>query len=145
RRAFDLKVAQITTGLPPLPDFSGFHPAFVPFPGTPGGDMRGAFFLAYDEANCEDIPLAHCLDLVRAGRPLVATRFIVPYPPGFPILVPGQLVSPAILEFMRKVSIQEIHGYRPDLGLSVFTEAALERAGRRVGLPAREAGAPAQH
>ena len=52
---------------------------------------------------------------------------MVPYPPGFPILVPGQLVSAQILEFMRKLDVKEVHGYRPELGLAVFTEEALER------------------
>jgi len=41
--------------------------------------------------------------------------------------VPGQLVSPQILEFMRKLDVKEVHGYRAELGLAVFTAAALER------------------
>ena len=28
-----------------------------------------------------------------SGRELVSTAFIIPYPPGFPILVPGQVIS----------------------------------------------------
>ena len=63
---------------------------------------------------------------------------MVPYPPGFPILVPGQLVSPQILEFMRKLDVKEVHGYRPELGLAVFTAEALERGSRE---PDRGAGA----
>ena len=51
--------------------------------------------------------------------------FVIPYPPGFPILVPGQVVSREILTFMRKLDVKEIHGYRPELGLRVFTEEAL--------------------
>ena len=62
-----------------------------------------------------------------ARPPLVSTRFVVPYPPGFPILVPGQLVSPAIVEFMRRLDVKEVHGYRHDLGLEVFTPQALDR------------------
>ena len=56
----------------------------------------------------------------------------MPYPPGFPVLVPGQSVSEAIIEFLIKLDVKEIHGYRPELGLSVFTEEALARidAGR---------------
>ena len=50
-----------------------------------------------------------------------------PYPPGFPILVPGQVISREIIDFMRALDVKEIHGYRPELGLRVFTEAALTR------------------
>jgi arginine decarboxylase len=52
---------------------------------------------------------------------------VVPYPPGFPVLVPGQVVSKEILYFLAQLDVKEIHGYDHDLGLSVFTEAALKR------------------
>ncbi|AKF85941.1 hypothetical protein MFUL124B02_19270 [Myxococcus fulvus 124B02] len=128
RRLFDAKVRAITEELPPLPDFSGFHPAFQPSGGVGEGDLRGAFFLAYREENAEFVSLPEASQALDSGRRLVSTRFVVPYPPGFPILVPGQEVSPGIVEFMRKLDVKEVHGYRPELGLSVFTEAALERA-----------------
>jgi arginine decarboxylase len=35
------------------------------------------------------------------------------------------VVSDEILDFMTHLDVSEIHGYDPDLGLSVFTEAAL--------------------
>ncbi|WP_217446142.1 aminotransferase class I/II-fold pyridoxal phosphate-dependent enzyme [Myxococcus sp. CA040A] len=127
RRLFDAKVRSITEELPPLPDFSGFHPAFQPSGGVGEGDLRAAFFLAYGEENCEFVPLTEAGAALESGRPLVSTRFVVPYPPGFPILVPGQEVSPGIVEFMRKLDVKEVHGYRPELGLSIFTESALER------------------
>lgn len=55
------------------------------------------------------------------GKTLVSTTFVVPYPPGFPVLVPGQLVSKEIIYFLAQLDVKEIHGYNPDLGLSVFT------------------------
>ncbi len=51
---------------------------------------------------------------------------MIPYPPGFPILVPGQVVSQEILDFMSALDVKEIHGYRPELGFRVFTEQALQ-------------------
>jgi arginine decarboxylase len=62
---------------------------------------------------------------MKGGRDIVSSGFIIPYPPGFPILVPGQVVSPEILDFMRKLDVTEIHGYRAELGLRVFTEEAI--------------------
>ena len=60
-----------------------------------------------------------------AGEEVVSASFIIPYPPGFPILVPGQVISQEILAFMRALDVNEIHGYRADLGLRVFTPEAL--------------------
>jgi arginine decarboxylase len=126
RQRFERRVKSLMKDLPPLPDFSRFHSAFCPDEATGEGDIRRAFFLAYDEANIE------CLDLDRAiraemksGREVVSASFIIPYPPGFPILVPGQVISEEILEFMRALDVNEIHGYRADLGLRVFTQDAL--------------------
>ena len=61
------------------------------------------------------------------GKTLVSTTFVVPYPPGFPVLVPGQVVSTEIIYFLAQLDVKEIHGYNPDLGLSVFTESALAK------------------
>jgi arginine decarboxylase len=60
-----------------------------------------------------------------AGREIVSAIFVIPYPLGFPILVPGQVVSREILGFLRKLDVTEIHGLRPELGLRVFKEKAL--------------------
>ena len=127
RLSFDKRVANLVEHVPPLPDFSRFHDAFRSAGETPEGDIRTAFFLAYNEDNCDyfDLDDALMARLV-AGEELVSASFIIPYPPGFPILVPGQVISPEILSFMRALDVSEIHGYRPDLGLRVFTNKALK-------------------
>jgi arginine decarboxylase len=120
RRAFSNRVAALSEGLPPLPDFSEFHARFRPHDGSPEGDMRAAFFLAYDADNVEYVSLEQAADHRR-----VSSSFVVPYPPGFPILVPGQVVTPEVVDFMTKLDVSEIHGYEPQLGLAVFTQEAL--------------------
>lgn len=132
KKAFERRVKSLTKGYPPLPDFSRFHDHFCPgkAQGTTEGDIRSAFFMAYDEDNCDyfllgDGSMEAAMD---SGRELVSTAFIIPYPPGFPILVPGQVISKEILRFMRALDVKEIHGYRPELGLRVFTDEALEGA-----------------
>lgn len=112
---------------PPLPDFSTFHRSFLAAPGVPGGNIREAFFLAYEEELCEYVLLSECLGELKKGRELVSTSFVIPYPPGFPILVPGQVISEEIVRFMIALDVKEIHGYRSDLGLKVFTKEALNR------------------
>jgi arginine decarboxylase len=128
QRAFERRVKNLMEDLPPLPDFSRFHDAFRADSETPEGDIRSAFFLAYDENNCDYVGLESArADAGDTGKKLVSASFIIPYPPGFPILVPGQEVSDEILTFMRALDVSEIHGYRPDLGLRVFTPEALAR------------------
>jgi arginine decarboxylase len=124
------RVDTLTKDLPPLPNFSRFHPAFVPDPtgDTPEGDMRAAFFLAYDDQAREHLPLdGSVAAAMAAGRQVVSASFVTPYPPGFPILVPGQIVSPEILAYLKAVDVKEIHGYSPEHGLRVFKTEVLER------------------
>jgi hypothetical protein len=42
------------------------------------------------------------------GDQIVSTPYVTPYPPGFPVLVPGQVFSAQILEFMRSLDTPEI-------------------------------------
>ncbi|MDH3379706.1 MAG: ornithine decarboxylase, partial [Gammaproteobacteria bacterium] len=124
RRIIEQHIHSLTTDLPPLPDFSRFHAMFCPGKqhGTPDGDIRTAYFLAYDERFCDYLRIddASIDRELKAGHDVVSAGFVIPYPPGFPILVPGQVVSPEILKFMRALDVTEIHGYRPELGLRVF-------------------------
>ncbi len=121
------KIYSLTEQAPSLPDFSYFHDSFRAVAGIPGGKIREAYFLAYDETKCEYTKLSDCKELIEQGRALVSTSFIIPYPPGFPVLVPGQVMTLEILEFLQALDVKEIHGYRPELGLRLFTDAALRR------------------
>ena len=126
RLSFERRVSNLMEHYPPLPDFSRFHDAFKASD-TPEGDIRTAYYLSYDDENCDYLELDGSLkEAMDAGRTVVSATFIIPYPPGFPILVPGQVVSQEILSFMRALDVSEIHGYRPDLGLRVFTQEALD-------------------
>ena len=120
-------ITSLIKDVPPLPDFSYFHRSFQASPGVPGGNIREAFFLAYEEDLCEYIPMNECLSALAANKELVSTSFVIPYPPGFPILVPGQVVSEEIIKFMIALDVKEIHGYRAELGLKIFTVEALNR------------------
>jgi arginine decarboxylase len=121
------KINSLTKDFPPLPDFSYFHHSFQAVPGVPGGNIREAFTLAYSEDNYEYVPLSECKSAMEGGRVLVASSFIIPYPPGFPVLVPGQVVSDEIIHFLTVLDVTEIHGYSPELGLRVFRDSVLNR------------------
>ena len=48
--------------------------------------------------------------------------------PGFPVLVPGQLVTAEILDFMSALDTREIHGYDPARGYRVLKSAVAHAA-----------------
>jgi arginine decarboxylase len=53
------------------------------------------------------------------GPDLVSANFVIPYPPGFPIMVPGQVITRETIDFMRKLDVKEIHGYDAAEGLKL--------------------------
>ena len=75
--------------------------------------MRTAFYMAYDDEGCEHVKLMspEIDKRLKSGPPLVSANFVIPYPPGFPIMVPGQVIEADTIEFMRKLDVKEIHGY----------------------------------
>lgn len=129
RQAFGARVRSLMTDVPELPDFSRFHEAFRGDAGknTPEGDIRTAFFSAYAEEKCEYLPIdsPECERRIDKGPALISANFVIPYPPGFPILVPGQVVTHETITFMRKLDVKEIHGYEKARGLKLLRPDAL--------------------
>src|SRR4051812_35500468 len=130
RAAFAARVKSLVEDVPDLPNFSHFHDRFRDEPKgtTLEGDMRSAFYMAYNEEGCEHVKLMspEIDERLKSGPPLVSAHFVIPYPPGFPIMVPGQVIKADTIEFMRKLDVKEIHGYDANLGLKLISPAALE-------------------
>jgi arginine decarboxylase len=135
RKTFDARVKSLMTDVPDLPNFSRFHDAFRGDAGdkTNEGDMRSGFYAAYDAAGCEFIPLgdAEIDRRLKNGPELVSAGFVIPYPPGFPIMVPGQVVTQETIDFMRKLDVKEIHGYDATQGLKLVRPEALAKMSGR--------------
>jgi arginine decarboxylase len=126
RRIDEARVDALTKQLPPMPNFSRFHSRFSDESCTVEGDLRGAFFLGRSESSCDFLRLDGQIQAAMSeGREIVSAGFVTPYPPGFPVLVPGQVVSAEILDYLSALDVKEIHGYNPDFGLRVFTQAQL--------------------
>ena len=144
RAAFDARVKSLMTDVPDLPNFSHFHEAFRSEAGTstPEGDIRAAFFSAYDASLCEYVPLfgAECDRRLRDGPDMVSANFVIPYPPGFPIMVPGQVLTQESIDFMRQLDVKEIHGYEKAKGLkllkpdAIMTQPTRPRSAPRVNV-----------
>jgi arginine decarboxylase len=58
---------------------------------------------------------------------LVSANFVIPYPPGFPIMVPGQVLTRETIDFMRKLDVKEIHGYNASEGLKLIKPSGLAK------------------
>src|SRR5262245_46575527 len=129
REAFNARVKSLMEDVPDLPNFSSFYDSFRENPAsiTSEGDVRTAFFGAYREKECEHVKLfSPDIDRrIKEGPPLVSANFVIPYPPGFPIMVPGQVITADTIDFMRKLDVKEIHGFSASLGLKLLkpTEA----------------------
>jgi arginine decarboxylase len=132
RQAFGARVKSLMTDVPDLPNFSCFFDAFREDPSskTSEGDMRSAFFSAYRENLCEHLKLfsPEIDKRLKDGPALISANFVIPYPPGFPIMVPGQLIDKQTIEFMRKLDVKEIHGFNAALGLKLLNPAAFKPA-----------------
>jgi arginine decarboxylase len=129
QQAFAGHVKTLMEDVPELPNFSCFHDSFRedPWSGTSEGDMRSAFFAAYREEQCEHLKLSSPeIDRrLKEGPELISANFVIPYPPGFPIMVPGQVITPETIDFMRKLDVKEIHGFSASLGLKLLQPTAL--------------------
>ncbi|CAB3629948.1 aminotransferase class I/II-fold pyridoxal phosphate-dependent enzyme [Achromobacter marplatensis] len=129
RAAFMAKVASLMEDVPNLPNFSCFHDGYRdnPASATTEGNMRTAFFAAYNEDECEYLPLTSSAldDRLANGPALVSANFVIPYPPGFPIMVPGQIIDADTIEFMRKLDVKEIHGYNAARGIKLIQPSAI--------------------
>jgi arginine decarboxylase len=134
QQAFAARVKSLMTDVPTLPDFTKFFAHFRedPTSKTSEGDMRSAFFGAYKEQQCEHLKLfsPEIDKRLKEGPELVSANFVIPYPPGFPIMVPGQVINAETIEFMRKLDVKEIHGYTASLGLKVLNPASLKSTER---------------
>lgn len=142
RARFEQKVRKLTAPSTTQPNFSGFHEAFRDITDreqTPEGDVRRAFYLSYDDTACEYLGHDEIVSKLDEGIDIVSATFVTPYPPGFPVLVPGQVFSRQILTFIKELDTPEIHGYDPEVGYRVYTEKAIaiELAAHRkaLGLP----------
>ena len=129
RKTFEDRVKSLMSDVPDLPNFSQFHDAFRGDAGerTNEGDIRAGFYSAYDAVGCEYIRLADAeIDRrLQQGPELVSANFVIPYPPGFPIMVPGQVLTRETIDFMRKLDVKEIHGYDASEGLKLVRPEAL--------------------
>jgi arginine decarboxylase len=52
-------------------------------------------------------------------------------------MVPGQVITPETIEFMRKLDVKEIHGYQAALGLQLIKPERLRSSAKKNGATRR--------
>ena len=115
--------------MPPLPDFSAFSPDYTTDGVRPDGDMRAAFFRGQKRGAVEHVRPEELRARVAQGENPVSAGFVTPYPPGFPVLVPGQVITPEVLDFMAVLDTREIHGFDPQRGYRILRPESDTAAG----------------
>ncbi|MFK0004941.1 aminotransferase class I/II-fold pyridoxal phosphate-dependent enzyme [Paenarthrobacter sp. NPDC090522] len=120
RTAHNRMVTKLTKGAPPLPDFSSFASRFRTDKALPDGCIRTAYFETYKPDSCEYLTDSGVRKRLAVGEEVISAAFVTPYPPGFPVLVPGQLLDTNVLDFMAALDTKEIHGYDKHHGYRVL-------------------------
>lgn len=147
RGALAARVKTLVEDVPDLPDFSRFHDAFRDDArsATSEGHIRDAYYMAYDPSACEYLKLTSpdVDKRLDKGPDMVSASFVIPYPPGFPIMVPGQVITRETITFMRKLDVKEIHGYVAEQGLKLLSAEALARRAPSAGRVPATKKAPA--
>ncbi len=106
-----------------LPKTRHFHPLFrtTQLKECEVAQLREPFYEAFESDSIMYAPLdSDTLKRVLNDEKLVSAAFVTPYPPGVPILVPGQIVSYEVILYLQSLKNKEIHGYRPSEGLKIF-------------------------
>ena len=109
----------------PLPDFSSFHPKFATSKCRQLGQIRQSYFEGYEPDNVYHCQLNELQGLLDKKEPAVAATYIIPVPPGFPILVPGQLLDKPAVDFLMSLNPGEIIGLDAELGVRFFKQEYL--------------------
>jgi len=95
-------------------------------------DLRAHFYktceswIRLKESGLNWMSLRDVLDGIAQGRKYVSTSFVIPYPPGFPMLVPGQLVFSDVIVFLLALDKVEIHGLRDKDGQKLIEVALVD-------------------
>lgn len=115
-------VDRLTKTPPPLPILSAFAERYRPDPASVDADVRSAFYDSYRRGACTYAVDAQIRRRLADGDEVVSANFVTPYPPGFPMLVPGQVITLDILDYLAALDTKEIHGFDGRFGFRIFTD-----------------------
>lgn len=111
-----------------MPQVRSFHRNYIQYQKLPDAvDIRKAYYDAYDQERIDYIPIDEStIEKAKVGEKWVSASFVTPYPPGFPLLVPGQIIDLPMLEYLADIINDEIHGLSKENGAKVFKQSFLK-------------------
>ncbi|MDX8382080.1 MAG: ornithine decarboxylase [Ghiorsea sp.] len=114
-----------------MPQKRHYHARYQAYPNQPKmedfANIRNAYYDAYNTENIEYVQLTtENMKRSKSGETWVSATFVTPYPPGFPLLVPGQIIDHDVLLYISKIVDDEIHGFHKELGLKVLKQTFLQ-------------------
>jgi len=112
-----------------IPHWAEFHPLFCSHHIGSHSilNIRQAYYLSRSDRAIKYINLNQDLaSSIDHGEVLVSAALVTPYPPGYPLLLPGQIISSDAVRYLLSIIDHEIHGYDPMNGLEVFNPVFLD-------------------
>ena len=95
------------------PDCGAPSPALPRFRGLHNQNNLGFWFHNQGRLKIDTMEIGRLVQLCAKDEredPYLAATFVTPYPPGYPILVPGQVINVEDLEFLLSLKNPDIHG-----------------------------------
>ena len=84
-------------------------------------DLRTAYYDGLNAHKVGFLPLTEqTLLKAESGSSWISAGFITPYPPGFPLFIPGQVIQYQGLLQLYSLLGSEVHGLNPDQGLKIL-------------------------
>lgn len=111
---------------PTLPYFTEFHSKFSHYKDLITGNLRDAYYLGMDHSKFVYMKPDQLLKEINKGKQFVSAGLIIPEPPGYPALTPGQIITKDILIFLLAIDPSTILGYIPEKGLKVFSATTIK-------------------
>ncbi len=114
----------------PMPQNRCYTSCYQAFPETTSlsqfGNIRHAYYDAFEDDNIDYLTLSSAiLEEAKQGKTWISASFVTPYPPGFPLFVPGQIIDYKGLLYFADIMNDEIHGFHIEKGLKIFTSASV--------------------
>lgn len=103
------------------PKFTSFAPSYKPYGDLAAGTLRRAYYDAQKTDATEMLSIPKVLEFLNQGKELISAAIIIPVPPGVPALLPGQVITTEIINYLAKIDPNSIlSGYPFHKGIKVF-------------------------
>lgn len=107
--------------IPPPPGFSEFGGVYRVYKNLLVGNLRKAYYHGQDLEMTEYVVIPELLERLKKGEEIICAALVIPVPPGFPALLPGQVITEPILQYIISIDpLSVLGGYSPLKGIRIF-------------------------